>query len=128
MKYRLITSENLERNDFYYHDYKIKQISRTNDDLILELGDISKDFIESINKTIKNEEEHIKEKYTISFKNIIHKNISYIINKINSSLFQIIDTSLKNKDNKILVYFKLFDINSSLFEELSFLCESIEIY
>ena len=45
---------NFEEDNFYFHDYKIKNISKIKKCMILELGDISISFIKTINETIKN--------------------------------------------------------------------------
>ena len=40
---------NFEEDNFYFHDYKIKNISKIKNYMILELGDISISFIKTIN-------------------------------------------------------------------------------
>ena len=95
--------------------------------MILELGDISISFIKTINETSKNPKNFLKEKYILSFENVEQKYVSFLIKKLNSSLFQVIDSSLKKEKNRFLVFFKLFDINNSTFEEIKFFCDSITI-
>lgn len=109
---------NFEEDNFYFHDYKIKNISKTKNYMILELGDISISFIKTINETSKNPKNFLKEKYILSFENVEQEYVSFLIKKINSSLFQVIDSSLKKEKNRFLVFFKLFDINNSTFEEI----------